>query len=632
MRQKNANSAAGKFIRLITYAIAIAIAVSFPAVYFSTHYQFVLGQVETKVQINAGFLTQRINNNPEMWRYEEHRLVNLIEKDVIQGSPETIYSILDSDRRVIAQNARDALPWPAIAHEAALLDSGNVVGYYSVARSIRDVMNETLMVALAGIVFGLLIILSVNVLPLRALHRAEERLLFMAHHDALTGLPNRVMLNERLNRAISFAERYGRLVNLVFIDLDNFKVINDGLGHNAGDVLLKTLADRMLKCTRSTDTVVRLGGDEFVIILPDQHDGRQSTDEILERLQQAVREPVQVGDRMLRVTCSMGLATYPSDGANAETLLMNADAAMYRAKEMGRNNCQSYTAELNSKNQKRLMMEEGLRNAIERNEFVLHYQPRVDLKTCRIFGVEALIRWRSPEWGMVSPMEFIPIAEESGLIMPIGEWVLETACLQSKTWQDAGVPPLIMAVNVSARQFGEKDCVGKIANTLQKIGLEADYLELELTESLIMKDLQQSVRTMRDLQEMGIQLTIDDFGTGYSSLSALKGFPLTRLKIDKSFVCGIPRDDDDNTIVTAMISLGQKLSLRVLAEGVETEEQLAFLRRNGCDEIQGFKFSKPVAAAEIEEMLRAQTGQDNLHYFSDEDVEFAGMQGDVSLV
>ena len=301
----------------------------------------------------------------------------------------------------------------------------------------------------------------------------------------------------------------------------------------------------------------------------------------------------------------MGIANYPGDGADAEALLANADAAMYRAKEIGRDNFQFYTPELNTKIHEKFLLQEELRNAVARSEFVLHYQPQVDLRTGRVFAVEALIRWKHPNLGMVPPTKFIPMAEETGLIVPIGDWVLREACRQNKAWQDAGLPPINVCVNVSARQFREKNLVSHVVGALKDSGLEAKYLELELTESLIMQDVELAVATMKELQGQGVQLAIDDFGTGYSSLSALKTFPVARLKIDKSFIDGIPADENDKAVASAVISLGQKLNLKVIAEGVETDAQVAFLRENHCDEMQGYLFSRPIPAGDVEELLKA---------------------------
>jgi diguanylate cyclase (GGDEF)-like protein len=436
------------------------------------------------------------------------------------------------------------------------------------------------------------------------LESSAGKLKHQATHDALTGLPNRSLLEDRLKQAISSAERFHRMVTVVFIDLDGFKLINDSLGHQTGDELLKIIADRMLTCVRSVDTVVRLGGDEFVIVLPELGEAVVPT---LQRIQEAIAQPVRLGSQTLQVSGSIGLAIYPADGTDAGSLLMNADAAMYRAKELGRNNYQFYAAELNSKIHEKLAMQEGLRNAVARSEFELLYQPKVDLPSGKVIGIEALIRWRHPERGTVPPAQFIPLAEESGLIVPIGEWVLRTACKQNKAWQDAGMPAISVSVNISARQFREKDLVRRVAGALEESGLAAHYLELELTEGLIMQDLDRALKTMRELQAMGVQISIDDFGTGYSSLSALQTFPIVRLKIDKAFVDGIAKNEDDKAVAKAVISMGHQLNLKIIAEGVETEQQLAFLRANNCDEMQGYLFSEPVTAEHIPALLRPPT-------------------------
>jgi diguanylate cyclase (GGDEF)-like protein len=434
---------------------------------------------------------------------------------------------------------------------------------------------------------------------------AQQHVLHMAHHDALTGLPNRSLIGDRLDQAILHAQRDGRAVSVAFLDLDSFKLVNDGLGHNAGDELLKIVGRRMLQCVRRSDTVGRFGGDEFVIILSD-HEGGGAAIKVLEKVRQALTAPIMLGGQEVRVSCSMGVALYPADGADPDTLLMKADAAMYRAKELGRNNCQSYTHEMTAQVEKKLALLDGLRKALDEGHFRVFYQPQVDLRSGLIFGVEALIRWQHPVRGMISPLDFIPLAEESGLIIAIGEWVLQTACRQSKAWQAAGLAPITMSVNVSPRQFEETRLVERVAQALQESGLAACELELEVTESLIMRDLQQSVAKMRELKAMGIALSIDDFGTGHSSLWTLKSFPVGRLKIDKSFVNDLAHNPDDQAIAAAVITLGHKLHLRVIAEGVETEPQRSFLRANGCDEMQGYLFSRPVPAAQIQLMLEQQ--------------------------
>jgi diguanylate cyclase (GGDEF)-like protein/PAS domain S-box-containing protein len=435
--------------------------------------------------------------------------------------------------------------------------------------------------------------------------QSEERIRFLANHDVLTGLPNRTLLHERLSQAILYAQRYDRRVTVLFIDLDNFKFANDSLGHNAGDELLKVVARRMVDCVGDTGAVVRFGGDEFVILLLDQPKNADAVSATVRKIMRAIAEPVPVVGHDLRVTSSIGIANYPGDGTDPGTLLANADAAMYRAKEIGRDNFQFYVPVMNTRIHEKFLLQEELRDAIARREFVLHYQPLVDLRTRRVFAVEALIRWNHPAMGQISPAKFIPLAEESGLIAPIGDWALHEACRQNKAWQDAGLPAVTMCVNVSAREFSEGGWIARVVDALQESRLDAKYLELELTESLIMQDVDRAVATMKDLRGLGVQLSIDDFGAGYSSLSALKTFPVARLKIDRSFISDLPDDEHAKAVASAVISLGQKLNMRVIAEGVETDYQVAFLRQRNCDEMQGFHFSKPLTAKEIEVFLAA---------------------------
>ncbi|WP_417413392.1 putative bifunctional diguanylate cyclase/phosphodiesterase [Hoeflea sp.] len=432
--------------------------------------------------------------------------------------------------------------------------------------------------------------------------RAERQMHHMALHDSLTGLPNRTLFMDRIAQGMLHSDRTGHQVSVIFIDLDNFKTVNDSHGHSAGDSLLKVVADRMVAAVRASDTVARLGGDEFVILLVD-HDNATEAD--LNRIRQAIAEPVLINGQSFRVTGSLGLAEYPGDGADAETLLLNADIAMYQAKANGRDNFQYYNRDIDAAASERRRLCDHLPGALANNEFSLLYQPQVDLDTGRVFAVETLLRWNQPELGNIPPDKFIPLAEESGLIVPLGNWVLRQACRQNKAWQDAGLSPITVSVNVSARQLCEKGWADEVTAILHDTGLEARYLELEVTESMLMRDVDQAIAVMRQLQHLGVNFAIDDFGTGYSSLSALKSLPVARLKIDRSFITNLTDDPDDQNIARAIISLGQKLHMRVIAEGVETPEQLAFLRENQCDEVQGYYFSKPVRTDDIAGLLRS---------------------------
>ncbi|MDN2705478.1 EAL domain-containing protein [Janthinobacterium sp. SUN100] len=432
--------------------------------------------------------------------------------------------------------------------------------------------------------------------------RFEQELEFQARHDILTGLANRALLRERLEQAMAVTRRSGLPLWVVFIDLDRFKFVNDTLGHDAGDLVLKSVAERLRDATREVDTVARLGGDEFVLLLP-QHGNGEPGVAILQRIQDAVTQPLQLGEYEFFLSCCMGVAVYPDDGDDADTLIKHADIAMYRAKEQGRGHWQFYAASMNTGTLERLGLESELRHALERGQFHLEYQPQLDLASGTVVGMEALLRWTHPQLGRIPPASFIGLAEEMGLITPIGDWVLRTACAQARAWQLAGHGPLRLAVNLSARQFKQKNLLHAVAQALADTGLDAAHLELELTESMVMHDVEQATVIMAKLKGLGVQLSIDDFGTGYSSLAYLRHFPIDVLKIDKTFVSDITHSDDDAAIVRAIISLAHSLRLKVIAEGVETAQQLDFLRQHGCDQMQGYLFSRPLAAAAFETLL-----------------------------
>lgn len=431
----------------------------------------------------------------------------------------------------------------------------------------------------------------------------EQRVYHVAQHDVLTGLPNRSLLQDRLGQAIAWATRSGHPVWVMMIDLDRFKFVNDSMGHKAGDVLLVTVAARLRASLRDSDTVARLSGDEFVVILSEHADQPLTTD-IVQRVMDSVARPVMLGTKEFMVTCSIGVAVYPSEGTPADSLIEHADIAMYRAKKLGRNNYQFYTPAMNEESLERVRIEGALRNAVDRGEFVLHYQPQVDLASGQIVGMEALVRWNHPELGMVPPGRFIPVAEETGLIVQIGAWVMRTAAAQNKAWQDAGFGRLRVAVNLSARQFGDPGLIEGIESVLADTGLDPECLEIELTESLFMSEATAAVELLHRMKSIGVNLSIDDFGTGYSSLSYLSRFPIDVLKIDRSFVADITHDANDAAIVTSIIALAHNLKLSVIAEGVETAEQLDYLRSQGCDEMQGYYFSRPLAAEDFEQLLR----------------------------
>ncbi len=431
------------------------------------------------------------------------------------------------------------------------------------------------------------------------LKRSEARISYLATRDPLTELPNRLLFNDRLEQGLIAARRKRDKLAVLFLDLDRFKNINDSLGHHVGDLLLKEVSVRMAACIRKGDTLSRLGGDEFVVTLGGLMQASDAAQVAL-KIITALRRPLTVGEHQLNTSCSIGISIFPNDGEDSRELMKNADTAMYHAKEQGRNNFKFFSPEMNRRAVERQQLETELRLALEQEQFVLHYQPQADLRTGELVGMEALIRWQHPERGLVPPLSFIPVAEESGLIGLIGRWALRTACLQNRAWQLAGLPKLKVAVNISALQLNNPVAFTEdVINILADSGLDAHYLELEMTESVLLKNVSENVAILKRLGEIGVLMAVDDFGTGYSSLAYLKQLPIDTLKIDRTFVRDIEADPDDAAIIQAIIAMAHGLDLRVTAEGVETEGQLAALRRLGCDEFQGFLLSKPLPAQDF---------------------------------
>jgi diguanylate cyclase (GGDEF)-like protein len=423
--------------------------------------------------------------------------------------------------------------------------------------------------------------------------RAEARAQYLAMHDDLTGLPNRAMFSQLLQQAIKAGRRYGRKFAVMFIDLDRFKIINDTLGHGAGDLLIKDTAARLKDCLRQSDVVARLGGDEFVVLLQETKDTSQ-VGAIAKKVLSTIVKPLVIHEQECRVTASIGISMFPTDAEDEQSLTKHADAAMYLAKEQGRSSFRFYSKDIKTQSIERLMLETSLRRALERNEFLLYYQAKQDLRTRNISGVEALLRWRHPDLGIMLPNQFIPLAEETGLIVPIGRWVLETACGQNSAWRKQGLPPIRIAVNLSPRQFADEHFLSSLSSILKSANMPPELLELEITESMVMQNVGRAVWLLGALKKMGIRLAIDDFGTGYSSMSLIKQFPIDTIKVDQSFIREIPTDPDDRAITEAIIALGKALDLTIVAEGVETQEQEKFLREHACDEIQGYIFSTPI--------------------------------------
>src|SRR5258706_13333172 len=432
--------------------------------------------------------------------------------------------------------------------------------------------------------------------------RYESQLKHQATHDGLTGLANRNLLNDRLHYAIASAKRHGRAVALAFVDLDHFKFVNDSFGHEVGDGVLKDVSSRLVKSIRDVDTVSRLSGDEFVVLFEDLETPEIVT-QLMERVLRAISQPLVVGSEEIVLTCSAGISVYPLDAEDADAVLRNADTAMYRAKEKGGNAFECYTSDMNSRSKEHLLLSAGLRRALERNEFFLHYQPQMDIATGLLSGMEALIRWNHPEQGVIAPGRFIPVCEQTGLIVPIGQWVLRAACESTNQLGNSlGVVPGI-SVNGSARQFKRSDLAPYVEEVLRSLDFPPECLELELTESMVAQDAAFAAQTMRSLKSLGVRIAIDDFGTGYSSLSYLKRYPVDRLKIDQSFVRGIASDPDDETICRTIISLAHNLGLKVIAEGVENDKQLAFLQQYGCDEVQGYLIGRPMPWDDLQKLF-----------------------------
>jgi diguanylate cyclase (GGDEF)-like protein/PAS domain S-box-containing protein len=439
-----------------------------------------------------------------------------------------------------------------------------------------------------------------------------RKLSHLAQHDVLTDLPNRLLLNDRITQAISFAARYHNQLAVMFVDLDYFKKINDTWGHAVGDKLLQSVSSRILACVRRSDTVSRHGGDEFIVLLS-QVEHAEDAVFIARKILSSLAAPYTIEQKNLYINASIGVSTYPGDGQDAQTLIQRADTAMYDAKRLGRNNCQFFKADMQARVQDWQSLEGNLRSALDHNEFILHYQPKVDLRTAEVSGVEALLRWKHPERGVIQPMDFVPVAEESGLIVPIGQWVLQEACRQARAWIDAGLPAVRMAVNVSAVEFMSRDFLAGVRAALSATGVEPQNLELELTETVLMQDADGALATLKALKSIGVQLAVDDFGTGYSSFSYLRKFPLDSLKVDRSFVSEISPDSGNAAILNAMINIGKSLGHRVVAEGVETQSQLDFLQHSGCTEGQGYFFCHPVIAEKFAEFLESGVTETAVH-------------------
>lgn len=527
----------------------------------------------------------------------------------------------DETASTMAKEARVAInPWDGVrrytmAHALHGFPLAVVVGLSADEQLAATLQNKQVYLwwATAG---SLLLILILAVLGYMSRQLALSRMLaieeqvanaehveYLAFHDGLTTLPNRSLFSKLLDQSIKQAHRYNRQLAVLFFDLDHFKNINDSHGHEAGDHLLQEIATRVKACLRDSDTVARIGGDEFVALLPEL-DEEKYVATVAKKILSAIAKPFNLSGEEFRVTASIGISTYPQDGLDEQTLTKNADIAMYQVKEAGKNNFQFYSAKLNANSLERLGLESSLRNALERNEFQLYYQTKLDIRSGQITGMEALLRWQHPDLGTVAPMKFLPIANETGLIVPIGKWVLRAACLQNVIWQNQGSPRLNMAVNMSARQFFDDHLLMDLKAILADTGMDAHLLELEITESLLMHDVEKTLQVLTGLKEMGIQIAIDNFGIGYCSLATLKHIPIDTIKIDRSFITNIARVADEVDLTKTLIAMGRMLSKTVVAQGVETKQQAEYLRQNACDEFQGFYLNKPIPAEQMTQLLR----------------------------
>jgi len=522
--------------------------------------------------------------------------------EAIFGYP--AYEVLGKPIASLLAAQGDRADMESMCRELLETGEGNKTTLVNIARNGRTIHCEwynTPLVDASGTVTGF----ASHVQDITERLNTERTIHYMAHHDALTGLPNRRLMQDRLNQAIMAARRKQRHVAVLFLDLDRFKVVNDTLGHDTGDFILKDVARRLITCVREVDTVSREGGDEFVLILPDlerPENARVVADKILQEL----ARPVEIGGHEIHVTPSIGISHYPNDATDVHQLLKHADNAMYQAKDAGRNTVRFFTNDLNFLLSKRLEIESRLRKAIDNEEFFLRYQPQVDIATGRISGMEALVRWNDPQKGEIYPKDFVFVAEELGLIVPIGEWVFRTACRQLKSWADEGLPQITVSINISPRQFMSRRLVHTLLSIVRDTGADPRQIELEITETMIMRNVEQSIETLAQLRAVGMQVAVDDFGVGYSSLGQLTRLPASSMKIDRSFIMNVPHDVSSSLITEAIIAMAKRLKLRVIAEGVETRQQLEFLRINNCEAFQGYLFSRPVTALEATAMLRAQ--------------------------
>lgn len=598
-RSKEIDDSALAFTTAVAAAAAIIVALVLPALHFYYVYQYNTGNIESKTEINAKLISQLIGRNPQMWQFETLRIDELL-GDTAPETDTELQRVFAENGALVAERGTDPLPGPIIRDSHPLYDAGVVVGRVEVDRSLRPQLIQSFMVFVLSGLLGAGIFIALRAVPLRLLRRVIERASFLASHDALTNLPNRAVFQEWMAHTMADVERDGTPAAVLFLDLDHFKEVNDLLGHAAGDELLKQVSERMSETLRQNDVLARLGGDEFAIIQKRiaQPEGAA---QLAQRLIAILAEPFDLSGQEAMIGVSIGITICePGGQADPSHLLKQADMALYRAKSGGRGNYQFFEEEMNRRLLERKTMEIDLRRALANDQLQLHFQPQIDLATSALIGVEALIRWNHPEQGVIAPDRFIPLAEETGLILPIGDWVIHTACRQARAW-----PSLKVAVNVSPVQFRRGDLVAVVRHALEESGMDAGRLELEITEGVLMQDTEATIAILTALKELGVKIAMDDFGTGYSSLSYLRRFPFDKIKIDRSFIADMGHDDHADSIISAVISLGRALGMKSNAEGVETIEQANLLRAQGCEEVQGFYFGRPMAGEHIDALVQS---------------------------
>tara|TARA_R110002126_G_scaffold291744_1_gene456532 strand:+ start:142306 stop:144138 length:1833 start_codon:yes stop_codon:yes gene_type:complete len=565
-----------------------------PLTYLYVGYERAQGGMEAGVSISTRLVSRLVNANPDLWQFEDTRIIDLL-NDARGSKHDDIYRVFDNSGKIVAQVPAEIVPsvWPSLTSEETLYSYGQSVGRLSVEHSMEHLYITTLSIGIVSMVVGFFFHLGLRHLPVASLTRAWKQINYLASNDDLTGLPNRTSLKVQLEDYIK-RTKGEKTFAVMFLDLDRFKIINDTLGHSVGDGLLKNVAERLRSCIREGDIVARLGGDEFAVVQMSDRQPNEAT-VLAKRICEEMAKPFDLGENRVVIGASVGIAIAPLDGENTDILLKNADLALYRAKSDGRGVHRFFESGMDALMQERRQMEFELRLGLEREEFELHYQPQVDLVSGKIVGFEALLRWNHPQRGLLAPDLFIPLAEETALIIPIGEWVIRTACMQASSWPfDTN-----MAVNLSPVQFRSDDLVRTVFSALANSGIAAKRLELEITEKILLLDNEATLKTLHGLRDLGVRIAMDDFGTGYSSLSYLRSFPFDKLKIDRSFVSDFIEGGSDGAIVSAVASMSKSLGIETTAEGVETEAQLEMVTTAGYTQMQGYLFSQPVSGAEI---------------------------------